>query len=228
MTLDSLQGSIADRITQLRQSLPATVQIVAVTKQVSVEAMRQAYAAGVRDFAESRIQEAEEKQEQLKDLADVSWHFIGHLQANKAQKALHLFAWIHSIDSLKLAQRLNRLSETLVQKPSLCLQVKLLPDPNKFGWTVSELITDIKELNECEHLNIRGFMMIPPAGLSEPELVQFFHQAQQFAETIRSQKFTRIDVQELSMGMSNDYAIAVKAGATMIRPGRILFGDRAN
>jgi len=219
-------GSISARIAQIRATLPASVRLIAVTKQVSIEAMREAYVAGVRDFGESRIQEAEFKQTQLHDLVDVNWHLIGHLQANKANKALQLFQWIHSVDELKLAQRLDRLAENLPQKPNICLQVKLLPDPNKYGWTVTELLNDLPDLNQCKHLNICGLMTIAPLDLSPSELLNLFQATRNLADKIRSQTNTYHSLQELSMGMSGDYQIAVAAGATMVRLGRIIFGDR--
>jgi len=219
--------SIAERIMQIRATLPASVRLIAVTKQVPVEAMREAYAAGIRDFGESRIQEAEQKQSQLKDLSDVVWHMIGHLQANKAQKALQLFQWIHSVDELKLAQRLDRLAANLGQKPNICLQVKLLPDPNKYGWTVETLLNDLPNLDKCIHLNIRGLMTIAPLGLNSTELLSLFQETRNLAIRIQVQNYPHLSIQELSMGMSADYAIAVKAGATMIRLGRVLFGERS-
>lgn len=219
-------GSIAERITQIRATLPASVRLIAVTKQVSVEAMRVAYAAGVRDFGESRIQEAELKQTQLQDLDGIVWHLIGHLQANKAQKAVQLFQWIHSVDELKLAQRLDRLAAHLSQKPQVCLQVKVLPDPNKYGWEVSELLKDLPDLNQCFNLEICGLMAIPPLGLNSTELLTFFQKGQMLATQIQAQQYSQIQMQQLSMGMSGDYAIAVQAGATMIRLGRVIFGDR--
>lgn len=217
---------IAERIANIRATLPPDVRLIAVTKQVSVEAMRIAYTAGIRDFGESRIQEAEQKQLQLGDLSGVVWHMIGHLQANKAQKALQLFQWIHSVDELKLAQRLDRLAATAPQKPNLCLQVKLLPDPNKYGWTVDSLLDDLPQLNQCHHLNLCGLMTIAPLGLNSTELLQLFQATRTLATKIQSLNYPNLPIQELSMGMSGDYAIAIKAGATMVRLGRILFGDR--
>lgn len=219
-------GSIAERVARIRATLPPAVRLIAVTKQVSIEAMREAYAAGVRDFGESRIQEAEVKQAQLHDLVDVNWHLIGHLQANKANKALQLFQWIHSVDELKLAQRLDRLAENLPQKPNICLQIKLLPDPTKYGWTVTELLNDLPDLNQCKHLNICGLMTIAPLGLNSSELLNLFQATRNLADKIRSQANFYHSLQELSMGMSGDYQIAVDAGATMVRLGRIIFGDR--
>ncbi|NJN58396.1 MAG: YggS family pyridoxal phosphate-dependent enzyme [Leptolyngbyaceae cyanobacterium SL_5_9] len=220
-------SAIAERLSQIWQTLPPSTRLIAVTKQVSVEAMREAYAAGVRDFGESRIQEAAQKQAQLQDLADVTWHLIGHLQTNKAAKALELFQWIHSLDSLKLAERLDQLEANLPQKPNLCLQVKILPDANKYGWTISELLNDLPHLDQYSHLNIVGLMAIPPYGLDPDQTLSVFTQTQQLAEKIRQQNWQRIQMQELSIGMSGDYPLAIEAGATMIRLGRILFGERA-
>lgn len=218
---------LQERIQRFRQSIPNTVRIIAVTKQVSVEAMRVAYAAGLRDFGENRVQEAETKQEQLKDLKDVTWHLIGHLQSNKAQRAIELFQWIQSVDSLKLAQRLDRLAQDHPTKPQICLQVKLLPDPNKSGWTVPELLADLPHLNNCKNLDIQGLMAIPPAGLTRDEIEDVFKQTGKLAETIAQQNLPHIQMTQRSIGMSDDYLLAIQAGATMIRPGRILFGDRS-
>lgn len=218
--------SIAERIAQVRQLLPASVKLIAVTKQVPVEAMRAAYDAGVRDFGESRIQEAASKQEQLQDLTDITWHLIGSLQSNKAKKALEQFQWIHSLDNLKLAQRLDRLAQELSCQPQVCLQVKLLSDPSKSGWHVPELLQALPELNQCSNLQIRGLMTIPPIGLNESEILSVFHHTHELANQIKQQNFSRIQMQELSMGMSQDYQLAIQAGATMVRLGRTLFGER--
>jgi PLP dependent protein len=226
MTALPLSGSVPERIAQIRETLPPSVRLIAITKQVAVQTMREAYHAGIRDFGESKIQELEEKQAQLRDLDEITWHFIGHLQANKAQRALQLCQWIHSVDSLKLAQRLNRLAETGDHFTNVCLQVKPLPDPNKYGWTVPELLADLDALNQCEFLNIKGLMTISPQNLEEEKLHSFFRQAYDLGKNIQEQNFSHIHIQEFSMGMSGDYQVAVEAGATMVRLGRILFGDR--
>jgi hypothetical protein len=226
MTAFSQVGAtITERIFQIQQSLPPSVRLIAVSKQVAVSAMRAAYQAGVRDFGESRIQEVEAKRSQLQDLSDVTWHLIGHLQSNKAQRALELFQWIHSVDSLKLAERLNRLAAPLPTKPRICLQVKVLPDPRKAGWLVKDLLLDLPQLDTFEHLDIQGLMTILPIGLTHAETLSAFQQIQSLADSIAQKDWQRIQMQELSMGMSNDYVAAIQAGATMIRLGRILFGD---
>jgi hypothetical protein len=221
-----MSGLITERIAHIRQQLPAGVRLIAVTKQVSVDAMREAYAAGIRDFGESRTQEAEAKVAQLKDLPNLNWHLIGHLQNNKAKKALEQFQWIHSCDSLKLAQRLNRIAAELSLRPQVCLQVKVVPDPDKYGWTVPELLADLPELDQCDAIQIQGLMTILPLGLSQQESLAVFERTRELAEKIRQQNWSNLQMQELSMGMSGDYPLAVQTGATMVRLGRIIFGER--
>lgn len=216
---------LAERLEQIRQTLPTTVKLIAVTKQIPVEAIRAAYELGIRDFGESRIQEAAAKQAELRSLTDITWHLIGHLQTNKATKALEQFQWIHSLDSLKLAQRLNQAAADRSIKPKACLQVKFLPDADKFGWTVPELLEALPALEQCRSLDIRGLMTIPPYGLPEAEILAVFEQARAFAQQIQQQ--SSLQIEELSMGMSEDYQLAVQAGSTMIRLGRTLFGARS-
>ncbi|MBD2357048.1 YggS family pyridoxal phosphate-dependent enzyme [Tolypothrix sp. FACHB-123] len=221
-----MTSSISERITQIRSSLPDSVRLIAVSKTVPADKIRAAYAAGIRDFGESRIQEAASKQAQLQDLSDITWHFIGHLQSNKAKKALEQFQWIHSVDNLQLAQRLNNLAPQLGVNPQICLQVKILPDPNKSGWTVPQLLADLPVINQYKNLQIQGLMTIPPLGLNKAEVFDVFNSTSNLAKTIRDQNWSHIPMPHLSMGMSGDYEIAVAAGATMVRLGTILFGDR--
>ncbi|GAB4377813.1 MAG: YggS family pyridoxal phosphate-dependent enzyme [Elainellaceae cyanobacterium] len=217
---------VVERFQKIQQLIPASVKLIAITKQVPVELMRTAYEVGIRDFGESRIQEAALKQEQLQDLTDITWHLIGHLQSNKAAKALEQFEWIHSVDSLKLAQRLDQLAEQGSRKPNVCLQVKVLPDPNKYGWTIDELLEDLPVLDECSHLNILGLMTIPPYGLDASKTLSVFTRTRELAEQIQRQPWANLHLEHLSMGMSDDYQLAIEAGATMIRLGRTLFGQR--
>jgi pyridoxal phosphate enzyme (YggS family) len=217
---------IQEKISHILSQIPPQVRLIAVSKTVSPEAIRAAYSAGIRDFAESRLQEALEKQEQLQDLSDICWHFIGHIQTNKAKKTLLYFHWLHSVDSLKLALHLNKLSRELNHAPEILLQVKLLPDPNKYGWSKTELLNDLARLNQCSHLKIRGLMTILPFGLSENEQLKTFQNTQILAQEIQQQKYSNIAMGELSMGMSGDYLLAIQAGATMIRLGTIIFGAR--
>lgn len=223
-----MPGLIAQNISQIRAKIPEYIRLIAVTKTVSPLAMREAYEAGIRDFAENRLQEALSKQQELQDLTDVTWHFIGHIQTNKARKVIENFAWIHSVDSLKLAKRLNKLARELDCQPQVCLQVKLLKDPNKYGWEVPELWQDLPQIALCDFLNIQGLMSILPLGLSETEILATFKAVKQLAGEINHKQYPNIQMNQLSMGMSGDYLLAIEAGATMIRLGQIIFGARKN
>ncbi|NMG11250.1 YggS family pyridoxal phosphate-dependent enzyme [Brasilonema sp. UFV-L1] len=222
-----MSSSIRERIITIRSSLPDSVRLIAVTKQVSAEIIRCAYAVGIRDFGESRIQEAASKQVQLQDYPDITWHFIGHLQSNKARKAIEQFQWIHSVDNLQLAQRLNQLAQELKMSPQVCLQVKIRSDPNKSGWSTSQLLADLPALAQCKNLQIQGLMTIPPLGLNDSEIIDVFNSTSKLAKEIQAQNWSNVQMQHLSMGMSGDYKLAIQAGATMVRLGTILFGERS-
>ena len=216
--------SIAEKIQEINQHLTPDVRLIAISKKVSVAKMREAYAAGIRDFGENRLQEALEKQEQLQDLDDICWHFIGHLQSNKAKPALESMDWIHTVDSMKLLNRLNKLAGELNRRPKICLQVKMLPDPNKYGWSSEELLAACPELSAVENLDIKGLMTMLPLGLSDSEILDAFNATREFRDKIN--QTSNLQLSELSMGMSGDYLLAIKAGATMIRVGRTIFGER--
>ncbi|WP_373541886.1 YggS family pyridoxal phosphate-dependent enzyme [Chamaesiphon sp.] len=219
--------SIAQNIETIRRDLPAAVRLMAVSKQVSVALMREAYAVGIRDFGESKIQEAQAKQQELADLPDICWHLIGHLQGNKVRKAVQLFDWIHSVDSLKLLQQIDRVAAELNSSPKICLQVKILPDPDKYGWTIPELLADLPQISDCQHLKISGLMAIPPLGLTPAQTQDFFERARDLSHQIAAQHGIELQMSELSMGMSGDYLPAIAAGATIVRLGSIIFGDRS-
>ena len=228
----SLLSAIEHQLQTVYPAIPDHVQLIAISKKQPAEAIRAAYALGLRHFGESRIQEAIAKQQALADLEDITWHFIGHLQSNKAARALQSFAWIHSIHSLKLAQRLDQLLANMANlgqrciSPNLLLQVKIVPDPNKSGWSVAELWRDLETLSQLSHLNIVGLMTIPPFGQSNVEILAVFEQTHALAERIRAQALPGIKMEQLSMGMSGDYPLAIQAGATMVRLGTTIFGER--
>ncbi|WP_299409651.1 YggS family pyridoxal phosphate-dependent enzyme [Acaryochloris sp. IP29b_bin.148] len=220
--------TIQERVIAIRDTLPPSVRLIAVSKYMPADLIRQAYTAGVRDFGESRVQEAVHKMTELKDLQDITWHLIGHLQSNKAKLAIQHFDWIHSVDSLPLAQRLERLvlSSSHQSSPQLCLQVKILPDPTKFGWSIADLKTDLSALQACSSLQWRGLMTILPRGLTEKKALDTFQKTRQLASDLTQEAQGLGTLSELSMGMSNDYPLAVQSGATMIRLGQCIFGDR--
>jgi PLP dependent protein len=212
---------IVDRISAIRQELPTTVRLIAVSKYTTAEAMAVAYQAGIRDFGESRVQDIPAKQAALADLPGITWHLIGHLQSNKARKAVELFDWIHSIDSLKLLQQVDRLAIELGKTPSVCLQVKMQPDPDKYGWNVSDLAEEWSAIRLCQQVNLQGLMTIAPLGLNCEELTDLFTKVVQLRQELCLQGAENL--LELSMGMSDDYPLAVAAGATMVRIGSGIF-----
>jgi PLP dependent protein len=180
------------KIAQINSEISSNVSLIAVTKQVTVDKIREAYQAGVRNFAENRLQEALDKQEKLQDLGDISWHFIGHLQSNKARKVLEHFDWIHSVDQLNIALRLNILAAELGLNPQVLLQVKLLPDPNKYGWNESNLKQDLAQLNELNYLKIKGLMTILPLGLTESEMLTTFEKTRDLASEINQENWSNL------------------------------------
>ncbi len=214
-------SNICANISNIRANIPTSVKLVAVSKYTTTASIRAAYNAGVRDFGESRVQESKIKQDELADLSDITWHMIGSLQSNKTRQAIAQFDWIHSIDRLSLAQQCDRLISELGKSPKLLLQVKLADDPQKSGWSESELLTDLPELEKLENLDIIGLMTILPLGLDESQAYAIFSRVGDLAEKLRSLGWKNIH--ELSMGMSADYAIAIKAGASIIRVGTQIF-----
>lgn len=218
-----MTNAIANRIQELGQQLPDTVQLVAVSKTVPVEKMRWAYEAGVRHFGESKVQEALEKQAALQDLPGIVWHFIGHLQSNKARKVFTAFDWVHSVDSVKLAQRFQQLTQELGPGPKLLLQVKMRPDPSKFGWCREDLEAHWDFLTGAE-FQLRGLMTILPRGLTPGERLQVFQEMAQLRSQLQRAGLPQLT--ELSMGMSGDFPEAIAAGSTLVRIGQGIFGDR--
>ncbi len=217
-----MNHAISERISQINQNLPPTVRLIAVSKYATTEAMRAAYEAGIRDFGESKVQDAIIKKQQLQDLADITWHMIGTLQSNKARACIANFDWIHSVDRLSLAQQLNRLTIETKKQIKICLQVKLADDPNKSGWHKPELLRDLPELAQCQNLQIMGLMTILPLGLSAEQSQEIFNDVANLRTHLQSHGWE--NMHELSMGMSQDYDQAIQAGATMIRLGSKIFG----
>jgi PLP dependent protein len=216
-------NSIAQRLAAIRQEIPPTVKLVAISKGATIEQMREAYAVGQRDFGESRIQATIEKQAALADLPNICWHLIGQLQSNKVRKAVQMFEVIHSVDSLKLCQQLDRVAGELGKSPQVFLQVKVLPDPQKSGWDVADLLIDLPEINQCESIKINGLMSIPPMGLTDQELMYLFISVADLQNKINQYDYPLIHLKYLSMGMSQDYQLAVTAGSNIIRVGSKIF-----
>ncbi len=219
-------SELSTRLTHIRQRIPPSVRLIGITKTFSADVVRQAHEAGLREFGENKVQEALEKQAKLTDLTDVTWHFIGHIQSNKALKVVENFDWIHSVDSLKLAARINRQAEALGKRPNCCLQVKLAPDPAKSGFEVEALMSLLADLDRLESIVIRGLMVIPPYGLPNGQVRTIFDKGRALAREIAGRSLVNMKMDQLSMGMSGDFEQAITAGATMVRIGSGLFGQR--
>ncbi len=223
----SSSADLPARLAKIQRLIPPQVRLIAVTKTFPATVVRAAYSAGLREFAENKVQEALAKQAELGDLTDVTWHFIGHLQSNKTRKALESFDWIHSVDSLKLATRLDGQAADLGKRPSCCLQVKLAPDSTKDGFDPADLMVALPALDRLGHLNIRGLMVIAPYGLPPEQTRAIFERAQALATKIEQQGWQRLKMDVLSMGMSGDFELAIASGATLVRIGSGLFGRRS-
>ena len=223
---DSTVRHLETRRAQLKRLIPSHVRLIAVSKTFPTVIIRSAYAAGIRDFAENKVQESLAKLGELSDLTDVTWHFIGHIQSNKSRKVLEHFDWIHSIDSLKLAQRMNRQAAELGVSPNCCLQVKVMSDPNKDGFEPDELLAALPDLDQLTQLKIRGLMVILPYGLSAVQAASGFAKAKALAEQIDHKGMINVRMDQLSMGMSGDFESAIASGSTMVRIGSGLFGQR--
>jgi PLP dependent protein len=222
-------AAVRERIARAadRASRPAeAVRLVAVSKTFPAEAVRAAFAAGLRDFGENRVQEAEPKIAALAELAaaGLRWHLVGHLQSNKARRAAALFDTVHSIDSLELGRRLAKVGLESGRALRGLVQVDLAGEETKFGLPEAQLLPSLEALRGEQGLRIEGLMLLPPY-LDEPEAVRpFFRRLRELGE--RAAAAGLLAGRELSMGMSHDFEVAIEEGATMVRVGSAIFGDR--
>lgn len=219
-----MQDTVRENLLQIQEDIaPYKPNIIAVTKYFDEKAMIEAYNAGLRDFAESRAVEAVEKIENLP--AEVrnnsKFHFIGHLQTNKVKKVVPIFDYIHSVDSLKLAKAIADEAKLFGKVQNILLQVNNANEEQKFGFSKKEIFEVFPSIKELSSVSIAGIMNMAPLGASEEELNRLFEDVFNIKKELE-QKFD-CELRELSMGMSQDYKIAVKHGATMLRIGRKLF-----
>ena len=213
-----MQASAATRLADLQAELPPATRLLAVSKGHPAESIRELAALGQFSFGESRLQEATAKQQELADWGPLDWHFIGRLQANKVRPVLRQFRWVHSIDSLALAQRAARIAQEEELAPKLLLQVKLRPDPAKGGFAAEELKQHWPELCELPAVAIVGLMTMAPLGLDPQQRRALFDDCAALA--------AELGLAELSMGMSGDWREAAAAGSTWVRIGSALFGPK--
>ncbi len=197
---------------------PEAVRLVAVSKTVAASAVREAYDAGQRIFGESRVQEAQAKAEELQELENISWHMVGRLQRNKARHAVGLFALIHSVDSFHLMEEIDRQAGKYGITQKVLLQVKLAEEETKSGISKKGLDELVKKSRELSNVKVEGLMTVPPY-FDEPE------RARPFFKRLRELNNT-YGFPELSMGMTGDFEVAVEEGATLVRVGTAIFGER--
>jgi PLP dependent protein len=199
------------------------VKLVAVSKTVPANSIRRAYEVGLRDFGENRVQEAEAKRPALSDLSP-TWHLIGHLQTNKAKLARELFHWVQSVDSERLATRLDQATVCTGDRLPVLLEVNLGGEATKAGAREDEVCELAERIGELQTLELRGLMAIPPFFENPDQVRPFFRRLRGLAKAIGAKKFPNVSVAELSMGMSHDFEVAIEEGATIIRLGTAIFG----
>jgi pyridoxal phosphate enzyme (YggS family) len=226
-------SSIAENLARVRAQIAQAagkvnrnadeVALVAISKTHDAEKVCEAIEAGQTLFGESRVQEARVKIPELP--SNLRWHFVGHLQKNKIRHALPLFELIHSVDSLALAQDINRIAEEDGLHPRVLLEVNVAGEGSKFGFTPEKLREDLENLLALPRLSILGLMTIPPIAEEAEASRKYFVQLRELRD--RLQTGFHVDLAQLSMGMTQDFAVAVEEGATLVRVGTAIFGKRS-
>ncbi|MCK5837884.1 MAG: YggS family pyridoxal phosphate-dependent enzyme [Desulfobacula sp.] len=204
---------------------PDSVQLIAVSKRKSVETVMEGIKAGAGHLGENYIQEAIEKIDVIgKDSA--CWHFIGHLQSNKAKFAVQYFDYIHTVDTLKLAKEINRQAKKINKIQNILLQINIGEEDTKSGTGIKEAVELAKQISTFENISLHGLMCLPPY-FSEPEQARiYFKQMVQIKGQIMALQLENVSMEYLSMGMSNDFHVAIEEGSTMVRIGTSIFGAR--
>ena len=224
--------SIAENLERVREQIGQAaakasravdeIELVAITKTHPADKVREAIQAGQTLFGESRVQEARVKIPELP--SSVRWHFVGHLQNNKIRHALPLFEMIHSVDSLALAQDMNRIAEEDGLHPRVLLEVNVAGEGSKFGFAPDKLREQIEDLLALPRLSILGLMTLPPVAKEAEASRKYFVQLRELRDRLQSE--FRVDLAQLSMGMTQDFGVAVEEGATLVRVGTAIFGER--
>jgi len=200
------------------------ITLIAVSKTFDSATVQQAVDAGARDLGENRVQEAIAKVGVVQ--GEARWHLIGHLQSNKARQAVEAFDVIHTIDSNQLADRLDRIAGDVGRRPSVLVQVDLAHEPTKSGVDESELPAIVEALESASHLEFRGLMTLPPFFDSPEQTRPYFRKLREILEGLNRNRSAEKRLTELSMGMTNDFEVAIEEGATMVRVGTAIFGVR--
>lgn len=200
------------------------VQLIAVSKTKPVEMLMAAYESGERHFGENKVQELVAKYEQLPK--DIQWHMIGHLQRNKVKYIIDKVAMIHSVDSFRLAEEINKEALKKGRKVPILIEVNIAEEESKFGVRANELETLLREICHFEGIQVMGLMTIAPYVENAEENRQYFNALKQLSVDINRKNIDNINMNVLSMGMTGDYQVAIEEGATLVRVGTGIFGDR--
>jgi pyridoxal phosphate enzyme (YggS family) len=226
-------SSILDNLERVREQIAQAaakagrdvkdVELVAITKTHPAEKVREAVEAGQTLFGESRVQEARVKISELS--SNIRWHFVGHLQKNKVRQALPLFEMIHSVDSLALAQDVNRIAEEEGLYPRVLLEVNVAGEESKFGFGPANLREQMEALLALPRLSIEGLMCIPPLAVESEDSRKFFVEVRELRDSL--EKEFKMKLPQLSMGMTQDFPIGIEEGATLVRVGTAIFGERS-
>jgi PLP dependent protein len=230
--------SIAQNVAQVRERIavaagragrqPEDIALMAVSKTLPAERIREAYDAGLRLFGENRVQEFTGKADALGDLRDAEWHLIGHLQTNKAAKAVELFTAVDSVDSLRLAQKLNASAQQLGKKLEVLIEINVGGEAAKSGVAADshELGELLLAAPELAHLEFRGLMAVPPFTEDPQQARPYFRKLRELRDQIAARRLSAVNLGVLSMGMSHDFEVAIEEGSTCVRVGTAIFGDR--
>jgi pyridoxal phosphate enzyme (YggS family) len=225
--LDEVRRRIAEAAQRTNRK-PEEIKLLPVSKMHPVEILREAIAVGINCFGENKVQEAEDKIAEL-GRDGLEWHLIGHLQANKARKAVKLFDVLHSLDSIELAERLERIcKEEERAELRVLVQVDLAGEETKSGIPESELPQLIEFLQGCRYLKFEGLMIVPPYFENAEDVRPSFRRLREIRDKLNGEKVFANGTGELSMGMTHDLEIAIEEGATMIRVGTAIFGERGH
>ena len=216
--------SIKDKIKGYLDEIPEGVKLLAVSKTKPISDILEAYDVGIRDFGENKVQEICEKYEQLP--GDIKWHMIGHLQRNKVRQVIDKVALIHSVDSYRLAQEIS----VQAQKKNICMpilgEVNIAAEESKFGIAADDAIQLVEEIATLPNLKINGLMTIAPYVTDAEENRPYFQQIKQLSVDISHKNIDNINMNVLSMGMTGDYEVAIEEGASFVRVGTGIFGER--
>ena len=220
--LERVREQIAQAVAKAQRSVE-DVELVAISKTHDAEKVRAAVEAGQVLFGESRVQEARVKIPELP--SNLRWHFVGHLQKNKIRHGLPLFELVHSVDSLTLAQEINRIAEEEGLHPRVLLEVNVAGEGSKFGFEPATLRAEMESLLALPRLSILGLMTIPPIADEAEASRKYFVQLRELRDQLQTE--FHVDLAQLSMGMTQDFLIAVEEGATLVRVGTAIFGERS-